>query len=126
MQRKVGLIAVLVLLCGVSAYMWLSNSGAETDTAITSKTETWKCPSCGKEFQLSVAEATAMLRTPSHDIVCPNCGAGGAERESEVLSMSGGLPSGGSGNGDDQSAEEEEEEQAPARPKGSMGPVERP
>jgi ribosomal protein L37AE/L43A len=126
MQKKVGLVAVLILLCGVSAYMWMSNSELETDTAIAKKTETWKCPACEEQFQLTVAEVTAMLRTARHDIVCPKCGEGGAEREGEILSMSGGLPTGRGGDGDDQSADEEEEEQAPPRPKGTMGPVERP
>lgn len=125
MQRKVVLAVVLVLLCGVSAYMWVSNSGAETDSKIAQMKETWKCAACGKEFELTTAEARAMLQAPRHEIVCPHCDEGGAEREGPLVSMSGGLPAGGGGDVDDQPVEEEEEERPP-RPGGTMGPVERP
>lgn len=124
MQKKVGLIAVLVVLCGVSAYMWMSSSGTETDTAIAGIKETYKCSECDKQFELTVAQATAMLRTSRHEIVCPYCDGGGAEREGDLVSMLGGFPAGG-GSADDDEPEEEDEE-APPRVKGTMGPVERP
>lgn len=124
MEKKIGLVAILVLLCGVSAYMWMSKSGTETDSAIAEMKETWKCAECGKDFELTTAQATAMLRTPRHEIVCPYCNQGGAEREGDLVSMGGGLPSGGGDDADDES--EEEEEEAPPRVKGTMGPVDRP
>lgn len=122
MQKKVGLVAVLVLLCGVSAYMWMSKSGTETDTTIAGVKETWTCSECGKDFELTTAKATAMLRTARHEIVCPFCD-GAAEREGELVMMGGGLPSGG---GDADNEAEEEDDEAPPEVIGSMGPIERP
>lgn len=124
MQRKVGLAAVLVLLCGVSAYLWTSNSGTETDANISEMKESYKCSECDKQFELTNAQAIAMWRTSRHEIVCPYCDKGGAEREGELLSMSGGIPPGGGGGDDDEP--EEEEEERPPEVKGTMGEVDRP
>ena len=121
MQRKVGLVAVLVLFCGVSAYMWASRSGTETDGAIAAIKETWRCSSCEKQFELTNAEATVMLRASPHKIICPHCGEAGAQRPGILLTMQPGLPAGGGEDpGDDASGEEER----PAVPGGVRGKVE--
>lgn len=123
MQRKVVLAVVLVLLCGVSAYLWTTQTGTETDAGVAELKEVWHCSECSKQFELSVAEATAMLRTSRHEIVCPFCKQGGAERDSSTLMiMAGGVPTADvdGGEGDD---EEEEEEEKPPEVGGSMGPV---
>jgi len=122
MQKKVGLAAVLVLLCGVSVYMWTSNTGEESDNKIVEKKEKWTCPHCGKDFELSVSEATAMMRTKRHEIVCPYCKEGGATRDDIVMTMGGGLPIAGGNDGNTDEADEEEEEEAP-KPSGSMAPA---
>lgn len=125
MQKKVGLAGVLVVLCGVSAYMWTSGAGEQADPTIAAVSESWRCSECDKQFDLTVAEATSMLRTTRHEIVCPHCGEGGAEREGELVYMGGALPTGSGGDGDDDDSEEEEEER-PATPGGIMGPIGRP
>ena len=129
MQKKVGLAAVLVLLCGVSAYMWSTRSGTETDQQIAAITETWNCAECGKQFELSVAEARVMYQAPRRDpelspIVCPYCDAAGAERDGTLVSMGGGVPTGGGDSGDEEP--EEEEEDRPPEVRGTMGPIDRP
>lgn len=94
MKRHAVLIGILVVLVGISAYMWSKQSGDETDMTIAKTMERYKCQQCGAEFQLTNADATEMHRKGA-GVVCPTCNQVGAEKQ-DVKVFLGSLGSGDS------------------------------
>lgn len=88
MNRIVILIVVLVLLGGVSAYMWSSSEGTETDTKVAQQTEKYTCPKCGGDFELTLAESTEMYKSGA-GITCPKCKETGATKTDVQVMMGG-------------------------------------
>jgi len=104
MNRNVILLVVFFALVGVSAFMWFAREGTETDPSLATSQEIYTCPKCQEQFEMSLAESGAMLRS-NPGIICPHCQEVGALKEGAIISVIGfGSPS---GDGDD--AEEEEE-----------------
>lgn len=108
----VGVIVLLVLL-GISGYYWSSRSTAEVDTVIAQRTESYTCPHCGNQFELSIEEATTMLRS-EQGIICPKCGRSDAEKAHVEIAI------GGFARGEAQPAEPEDDADTdrPATPVG--------
>lgn len=104
--------------------MWTTQSGTETDAAISAFIETWTCSGCEKQFDLTNAKATVMLRASPYKIICPHCGEAGAEREKRLLTMQPGLPAGGGDYPDDDVSDDEKEK--PATPGGVRDRVDQP
>jgi len=117
MNKKVGLVGVLVVLIAISAYMWTTKSTtAEVDQHIAQMKQSYTCRNCGKKFELTVAQARQELRT-KHDIICPYCKHGNAIKDEEVLVNA------GDGFKSDEPEEEAEEKPKPFMEHSSMGPV---
>ncbi len=106
-------VIVLLVLAGVSGYYWSSRSNSEIDAAIARKSESYTCPHCGFAFELSVEDATAMLRS-NQGILCPQCGRSDAEKARVEVAI------GGFARGDTDSPPPEEDA-APDRPAAPVG-----
>ncbi len=78
MNRTVILGGVLVILIGVSAYMWSRSSEQQADQRIAQKTDSWTCKNCGHVFELTIAQSTEMQRTGG--IICPSCSQAAGEK----------------------------------------------
>ncbi len=89
MKRVVILCGVLIVLVGISAFMWSRQTGEETDTSIAATTERYSCKQCGAIFELTNEQATEMLRK-GEGVVCPTCNQVGADKQ-DVKVMVGGL-----------------------------------
>lgn len=118
MNRQIILISVLVVLVGVSVYVW-STTGVETDEAQESVVEAIHCRKCGHQWEMSIREQKKMLQEgDGKGFLCPGCNVWG---ESAPEGEDGGI--GGSflgsntmGNTDDE--DEEEEDITPSAPQG--------
>ncbi len=86
-KRTIGLIVLLVILTGISAYLW-SNSGTETDDSIAHLSESFTCPHCGNSFELTTQAQAEMLRA-RQDFVCPACEKGGSLKDHVIVHISG-------------------------------------
>lgn len=90
MKRNVVLIGILVIGGAVSAWMWMSKE-EETDQNLAQMKQTFACSKCSNEFELTIAESTAMYQSDS-GVVCPKCNEGGAAKR-DVKFMMGGFGS---------------------------------
>ncbi|MCG8407479.1 MAG: hypothetical protein MI923_19950 [Phycisphaerales bacterium] len=80
MKRQFVLVGVLVLLCGISIFVWTTMSDDKIDSAQKSIMETIKCHSCGHQFEMSVQNQTLMLKG-GKGLQCPSCKAWSAAPE---------------------------------------------
>ncbi|MFQ5502471.1 MAG: hypothetical protein ACE5EQ_09255 [Phycisphaerae bacterium] len=116
MNRNVILLVVFFVLIAVSAFMWKARQGTETDPSLATSREIYTCPKCQEQFEMTLAESGAMLRS-NPGIICPHCKEVGAQKEGAIISVIGfGSPA---GEGD---AAEEEEELPPTQV-GGLSPV---
>ncbi len=86
-KRTIGLIVVLVVLTGVSIYLW-THSGTETDPSLAQVSESFTCPHCGNSFELSALAQAEMLRA-RQDFICPACEKGGSLKDNVIVHISG-------------------------------------
>ncbi|HKQ49282.1 MAG TPA: hypothetical protein VJZ71_14520 [Phycisphaerae bacterium] len=120
-MSKKNIIAGVVLVVGlaVSIYLWSTVGMGEDpgDQTVAQKMMDFTCPACKQTFQLSVADAGAMRRANNGEIVCPGCGATGAQKEDLEVVL------GGGGFKDDSEEKPAEEAVAaePAKPKPAQG-----
>lgn len=120
MKKPVVLGGVLIVLVGISVYLWTTKADTETDTTVAQTKEKFKCPHCEKEFELTNAESTRMYQSGT-GIICPFCKESGSSKTNIEFTI------GGFGGGDDGTSEEEEvEEEGPATAKGGLQPKRRP
>lgn len=77
--KRTVLLAVLVVLIAVSAYLRTHEATVEADPSIRLISEAHKCPKCDRLFELTIAEAAAERRARG-GIKCPACGQLGAEK----------------------------------------------
>ncbi len=105
MNKKEILGAALLVLVGVSVYLWTSDKGPNVDTRLAANTEHYVCPKCQHEFDLTNAESTAMFRAGG--IKCPSCQEIGDSRmKSSVEVYIGGLAFQGGSNEEGTNSEE--------------------
>lgn len=115
MGKKIGVAGILVVLIGISIYMWTTKAEVEYDPRLQALgAEKQKCPHCEHEFELTLDEQRDMLRHRG-DIFCPNCGEGGSRRTDVQVSF-GAQPNPfvDDDEGEDET-EVEEDEDAPPR-----------
>lgn len=86
-KRTIGLIVVLVVLSGVSIYLW-NNSGTETDESLAEASDSFTCPHCGNSFELSSLAQAEMLQA-EQDFICPACAKGGSLKDNVIVHISG-------------------------------------
>jgi hypothetical protein len=81
-RTAVILLGVLVVLLGVSAYLWsfYGTGQAEADPRIAGALQNFTCDKCGYTFTMTMAEVSHMRRTRGM-ICCPKCGEGGAHKD---------------------------------------------
>lgn len=108
-------IAGVVLVGGlaVSIYLWSTVGMGEDqgDQTVANKLMDFTCQVCKKTFQLTVADA-ASNRRANGEIVCPECGAKGAQKNEPTIIL------GDRGfNQEQESQSEQPESTVPAKPK---------
>ena len=79
---------VIVLTLGGAAYFVQKETQPEVDSAVSSMKVTYRCAKCGKTFELTVS-AAAQMRQSKGEVVCPSCGALGAEKQDVSVVVSG-------------------------------------
>lgn len=91
-KKKIIAGVVLVLGLGVSIYLWSTVGLGEDqgDQTVAQKMMDFTCGACKKTFQLSVADAGANRRANNGELVCPECGATGAQKHDVEVAMPGG------------------------------------
>jgi len=70
-RKPVLLIVVLVVLAGVSAYLWLTREG-DVDSSLASAQFTFVCPECDKEFMVTGEQYREQF-VQGGGLVCPAC-----------------------------------------------------
>ena len=81
-------LVVIVLTLGGAAYFVQKETQPEVDSAVSSMNVTYRCAKCGNTFELTVS-AAAQMRQSRGEIVCPSCGALGAEKQDVSVVVSG-------------------------------------
>ncbi len=89
-SKKIAIPVVLVLGLGISIYLWSSLGSADSgDTSVMGQMQTFVCPACKQEFQMTVEQAIAERRAKEGDIHCPKCGAGGTVKQDVKVNFGG-------------------------------------
>jgi|GEM_PF-5814313 len=70
-RKPVLLIVVMVVLAGVSAYVWLSGEG-DVDSSLAAAQFTFVCPDCNKEFTVTGEQYRDQFARGG-GLVCPAC-----------------------------------------------------
>lgn len=119
---KKNIIAGVVLVVGlaVSIYLWSTVGMGEDqgDQSVAQKMMDFTCPACKQTFPLSVADAGAMRRANNGEIVCPGCGATGAQKHDVEVVVTG---DGGFKPDEAEKPAEQVESVEPAKPKPAQG-----
>ncbi len=110
MNRTAVFGGILVVLIGISVYMWSSRETLETDNAIAQTSESYSCTKCGNEFQLTVQEASDQLAAQG-GVVCPACNETTGQKRDVKVRM---------GSFADSAEEEPQEPNAPTEATGAM------
>lgn len=71
-KKQSALIGILVLLCGVSLYLWVTRSD-NVDPALAEAKFEYLCPHCNSDFVLTAGEYGQMF-AKHQGIFCPKCG----------------------------------------------------
>jgi len=117
-SNKVIILGVgLVVLVGLSIYLWTRGGEPQQDATVAAKVEEVTCPDCGHKWTMTIQQLTEMKRANEGRIICPQCQKSNAEKMNVQVRMGFGATP----------AEEEEEKpheaERPATPAGAMRPV---
>ncbi len=124
-KKNIILGSMLVVGLGISIYMWTAvGVGADTgDKSVGAKMQKFTCAKCKNTFEMTVAEAGAMRRSHDGQIICPACGADGAQKHDTVVSLGGGSGGFKPTDGEEKPSEEQPAEQPVKRKLGGAGRV---
>lgn len=73
MNKKYGLVGGFVLLAGIGAYMWVTESSEEANVQIVHSKDSFPCSQCGNRFAMTAKEAKQQLQSSQHAYICPSC-----------------------------------------------------
>ncbi len=117
-NKMIILGGVLVILVGVSIYLWTRQGEPQADTTVAAQVEEVTCPDCGHKWTMTNQQLTEMRRANEGRIICPQCKKGDADKTNVQVRM---------GFGATPAQEEEEEKpqetERPATPAGAMRPI---
>lgn len=117
-NKMIILSVVLVVLVGLSIYLWTRGGEKQTDMTVASQLQKVTCPNCNYSWEMTTQKLTEMRRANEGRIVCPQCGKMEAEKQDVQVRM--GF---GSTPPEEEEGEKAEEVQRPTTPAGSMRPI---
>ncbi|MBN2559310.1 MAG: hypothetical protein JXQ75_00065 [Phycisphaerae bacterium] len=88
--KRIVVVVVLVAGIGIGVYMWAADAGgANGEASVMAMKQTFICSACGKTFEMTVGEVTAMRRAHGGHIYCPYCNAEDPDKQDVLVSVSG-------------------------------------
>jgi len=88
-SSKKAVAGFLVALGVVCAFVWGGIAGDDNaDQGVATMDQTYACGQCGAELSITVEDAVAMRRGKG-DIICPDCGQAGMEKQNVVFRLPG-------------------------------------